>query len=199
MIGKNMATSKLDYALALAKLGFHVFPIVEGKKAPPRMEGWQRFATREPNKIADMWRAHPNDNIGISTSKFGDRGALVVVDVDNKNGKDGDGQLFELELGGFDLGTTLESRTPTGGRHLFFTSDSPLKQGLTCLHPAWIFEVKAVTSLAPDPQSGEWRMNLSVEGQPSPQLLSGLSSDAESRPSEKSAPSDLPAPPRSPH
>ena len=125
--------TKLEHAIALAAKGFWVFPIVEGKKAPPRMEGWQRFATREPNKIADLWRAHPNDNIGIYTGKFGRNEALVVVDVDNKDGKDGDAELLKLELAGFDLAPTMENHTPTGGRHLVYRTLRAVKQGANVL------------------------------------------------------------------
>jgi hypothetical protein len=125
--------TKTEQALALAAKGFYVFPVCENRKAPPRMEGWQRHASRDTNKIVDMWRSHPNDNIGISTSKFGRGEALIVVDVDNKDGKDGDGELLKLELAGFDFAPTMENRTPTGGRHLVYRAVRAAKQGANVL------------------------------------------------------------------
>lgn len=122
--------TKYEHAIALAKKGFWVFPIVENHKAPPRMQGWQRHATRDIHKIQSMWHSHPDDNIGIYTGKFGDRSALIGVDVDNKNGKDGDGELFKLELAGFELTPTYENHTPTGGRHLVYRVDRPVKQSV---------------------------------------------------------------------
>lgn len=121
---------KVEHAQHLAKLGFHVFPIVEGKKAPPRMEGWQRVATRDANKIADLWRSHPNDNIGIYTGKFGANEALLVLDIDNKGTKNGDGELFKLECAGLDLAATFENHTPTGGRHLVYRTSRAVKQSV---------------------------------------------------------------------
>lgn len=130
-----MTKTKLDHALELAALGFWVFPIVAGKKAPPCMKNWQQEASRFFSDIDDMWREYPNANIGISTSKFGDDQALLVVDVDNKNGKRGDHELLRHELEGRDLPETFTVATPTGGRHLFYRVDSPLRQGTDVLGP----------------------------------------------------------------
>lgn len=130
-----MTKSKLDHALELAALGFYVFPIVAGKKKPPAVKGWQDWATRDPEKIRKHWATYIADNIGISTSKFGDGQALLVLDIDNKNGKRGDHELLRLELEGWDLPETYSHATPTGGRHLVFTVDSPVRQGADVLGP----------------------------------------------------------------
>ena len=122
-----------EQAIALARLGFHVFPIVENKKAPPRMEGWQRYATRDVHKIQAMWRSHPNDNIGISTSKFGAREALLCVDIDNKGEKRGDDEVLRLELEGWELPDTYTQTTPTGGRHVVYRVGAPVRQGADVL------------------------------------------------------------------
>lgn len=127
-----MPTEKLDHALRLASMGFYVFPIAAGKKTPPLMKGWQNAATRDEAAIT-KWFAHTERNIGISTSRFGDSEALVVIDVDNKNGKDGDGQLFELEFAGCELPATYNQQTPTGGRHLVYRCDVAVRQGANVL------------------------------------------------------------------
>src|SRR5690554_892071 len=84
--------NKLDQALALAELGFQVFPVIEnGKK--PEIERWQERATQDPESIQSWWECPitggvQNLNIGIPAGKpYGD-GYLVVVDLDLKNGKD---------------------------------------------------------------------------------------------------------------
>lgn len=116
----------LDAALALAAEGFHVFPCQpDGKK--PLHTGWQAEATRTP-----QWQG---GNIGISTSKFGDDAALLVIDVDVKPGKNGNHALLALELEGFDLPDTREAATPSGGRHLFFSVAAPVRQGANVLGP----------------------------------------------------------------
>jgi hypothetical protein len=102
--------NKLEAALALAARGFKVFPIKAGAKAPPLVEGWQKRARSED--LAIWWEQWPDANIGIHCD------GMIVVDVDVKKG--GDKSLAKLEM--FDeLDTqTLTTRTPTGGRHLFF-------------------------------------------------------------------------------
>src|SRR3990167_3511915 len=98
--------SKLDHALELASRGFYVFPIVTGKKSPPAVTGWQTEATRDAEKLHSWWKFAPKYNIGISTSKFRDGQALLVVDVDNKGNKHGNETLLRLELEGRDLPQT---------------------------------------------------------------------------------------------
>lgn len=127
--------TKLEHALALAAQGFYVFPIVEGKKAPPRMEGWQRFATRDKHKLQEMWASHPNDNIGISTGRFGKGQALLVVDIDNKGDKHGDDEIALLDFAGFTLPPTREHSTPSGGRHLLYVVEKPVRQGANLIAP----------------------------------------------------------------
>lgn len=121
----------LDYALSLAARGFHVFPIRPGDKRPA-FEGWQDAATTQEGKIR-QWFDGRDYNVGISTSRFGEDKALVVVDVDTKEGKHGDESLLQLELSGCELPVTLEHSTPSGGRHIIYLADEPLRQGVDVL------------------------------------------------------------------
>lgn len=122
----------LDHALALAAKGFHVFPLRPGSKLPA-IKGYPEKATRDPEQIKAWWAKWPEANVGISTSRFGDDEALLVVDVDNKNGKNGDGEIFRLELEGHEFPPTYTQRTPTGGRHLVYRCPEPVKQGVDVL------------------------------------------------------------------
>lgn len=107
---------KLDAALAWARRGFRVFPLVEGGKRPlPSMDDWPSRATRDEGAIFDWWfdpitGGSRGYNIGVDTT------GRTVVDLDNKDGRNGQGHYEELG-GRFD---TLTVRTPTGGFHLYY-------------------------------------------------------------------------------
>jgi hypothetical protein len=93
-------------AEALALRGFSVFPLKAGAKTPPLWKDW-------PNKSSTVVPADwPTiANVGIHCA------GLVVVDVDPRNGGFESLMEFELEC---PLPATLETITPSGGRHLFY-------------------------------------------------------------------------------
>lgn len=103
--------TKLEHALALAAKGFRVFPIKPGEKAPPLLNGWPQRASSDPDTVRDFWIAVPDANIGISCE------GLLVVDVDVKKGGDESYERLDLVEG---FVPTLATRTPSGGRHLFY-------------------------------------------------------------------------------
>lgn len=125
-------SERLESALRLAANGFFVFPLYPGGKTPAH-KGWQDEATRDHIQIR-AWFEHNDFNVGVFTGKYGDGSkALLVVDIDNKGAKRGDDELIRLELEGLDLPATRETTTPTGGRHLYFEVDEPVKQGANVL------------------------------------------------------------------
>lgn len=125
--------SVLEGALHLASLGFHVFPLIANSKLPA-IDDYPNIASRS-EKVIRAWWIDPvmgfeqPYNVGISTSRYRDNEALLVVDVDNKGDKKGDDEILRLELEGRELPTTFEQLTPTGGRHLIYRIGSPVKQG----------------------------------------------------------------------
>lgn len=130
-------TDKLASALALAADGFHVFPLEPDSKLPAIMD-YPGRATRDAAQIRAWWTCPvmglPLDrNVGISTTRFGDDGALLVVDVDNKGNKHGDEAVAALKLEGLVLPSTRSALTPTGGRHLFYSVVHPVTQGANVL------------------------------------------------------------------
>ncbi len=130
--------SFLAAAYELANIGFHVFPLLPNSKKP-YIENFPHLATRDPSQISRWWMdpilgIERQFNIGISTTKFG-LGALLAVDVDNKNGKDGSTELLKLEMEGFDFPSTFYQTTPTGGSHLIYSCPTPLKQGISVFGP----------------------------------------------------------------
>lgn len=108
------------------KQGFYIFPIKANEKIPLHF-GWQKQATTDPKKLDKIWfeptlELYQPYNIGIFTGKFED-GALLVIDVDNKegkNGKNGSKSLTDLKAAGFKLPKTMAQTTPTGGLHLIY-------------------------------------------------------------------------------
>lgn len=129
----------LSAALSLAAMGFHVFPLIRETKLPA-IDDFPNQASRGEERIRAWWTCPVTGweqpyNIGISTSRFGDNEALIVVDVDNKGDKRGDDEILRLELQGLEFQPTFEQRTPTGGRHLVFRVDAAVKQGSNVLAP----------------------------------------------------------------
>lgn len=121
---------RIDQALALAAKGFHLFPVIQDGKTPA-IDDWPNKATRDATQLGRWFTG--DYNIGVATGKFGDDQALLVIDVDNKGGKNGDAELFALDMDGFDFPPTLEQSTPSGGRHLIYWTDTPCKQGVDVL------------------------------------------------------------------
>lgn len=110
----------IEHALALARRGFHVFPVKAGAKSPPLIKDFPTCATRDEAQLQAWWAKWPAANIGISTSRFGADEALLVVDVDNKGEKDGDASILALELSGDSFPDTYTQSTPTGGKHFVY-------------------------------------------------------------------------------
>jgi hypothetical protein len=112
---KENKPSMLDYALTYARQGWAVFPL--NGKVP--FKGTRGFldATTDEKQIRAWWKKYPNANIGVAT---GQTSGIYVADVDNKNDKDGEASLRTFVNGHNALPETLESRTPSGGRHIVF-------------------------------------------------------------------------------
>ena len=68
-----------QYALAYAKMGMAVFPLVPKSKNPATQHGFQD-ATTDFNQIDKWWMKNPNYNIGIATGQVS--GGLIVIDLD---------------------------------------------------------------------------------------------------------------------
>lgn len=123
--------SRLKTALALAAQGFHVFPCRHNEKLPA-ITDFPNRATRDPDQIR-QWFQDDRRNIGISTTRYGDNKALLVVDVDTKGANNGEHTVFALELEGFGFPATFEQSTPSGGRHIVYATDIPVRQGVNKL------------------------------------------------------------------
>lgn len=126
--------TRLVHALALARAGFYVFPLVGGRKTPPQGMHFKDQATRDEAQL-QSWFANSDSNIGIYTGRYAEGEALLVVDVDDKGVKRGSDALLALELEGLEFPDTRTHSTPTGGRHLVYRVPSAVKQGADVLRP----------------------------------------------------------------
>lgn len=128
-IGPADAPAMLNAALALARDDFAVLPVYEpgedgqcscggrcGSPAKhPRTRNGLNAASADLDQVHDWWTRWPRANIGIRT---GEDAGVFVLDIDPPHG--GDESLAQLTQRNGELPATLEQRTGSGGRHLFF-------------------------------------------------------------------------------
>src|SRR5687767_7254929 len=105
----------VEAALRYARTGKPIFPCRADKR--PYTEHGFKDATSDEERVREWWAQWPEALIGMPT---GSASGLVVIDVDLKEGCDGETSLAILgrELGS--LPDTVEALTPSGGRHLYF-------------------------------------------------------------------------------
>jgi len=94
-----------------------VFPIAKGAKVPFKGSHGCLDATTDSAKIAEWWSKTPEANIGLATGK---ESGLLVLDIDRKNGIDGEETLKWLESKLGKLPDTWQQLTPSGGLHYVF-------------------------------------------------------------------------------
>lgn len=141
----NEGPTLLAAALALANLGWRVFPVYErlasgkcacGKKncsrsaKHPRTTNGFKSATVDTGKIEDWWRRWPRANIGVAT---GADSGIFVLDIDPKN--DGTASLADLISSNDEIPNTIESITGGNGRHFFFKYPGTNVQTKAMLRP----------------------------------------------------------------
>lgn len=107
-----------EYALALAKQGFKLFPLVANTKLPLKDTDGYKSATSDLEVISGWFTADPAINIGLRL----DTANLLVVDVDRHNSSNnGVISLAKLKKAGYELPiNTYSEQTPGDGLHLFF-------------------------------------------------------------------------------
>lgn len=123
------AATQAARAASLAARGFPVFAVIDGGKKPSE-RNWQANATLSGEDVSSCFARLGKSNIGVKT---GDD--LFVVDVDVRNGKGGEASLLALQEKHGELPTTFMVRTPSGGRHLYFKTSTPVKSSVSKLAP----------------------------------------------------------------
>lgn len=119
---QQLKTAALKYALVY---GWPVFPVVPQGKRPVTASGF-KDATRDPAIIARWWDTNPDYNIGIATGTVNDGIFVIDLDEDETKGLSGSRVIADYIEKYGDLPNTVISRTPRGGKHLIFRSDSDI-------------------------------------------------------------------------
>ena len=134
-MSRSEAARLLSYALAAARRGWRVFPLVPGEKVPA-VKGWPEQATCDPDRLTTWWRRPFNPAIATGPS------GLVVVDLDTFKPDDVVPDQWALPgvTGGADVlallaeqhaqpfpANTFTVGTASGGVHLYFAhpADGP--------------------------------------------------------------------------
>lgn len=150
-----MSRDLTNAALDAAAQGWHVFPLVPGRKHPRKAAAdWERRATTDPERIQRWWAAHPADNIGIATGPSG----LVVVDLDSAKPGDTPPESWRDASGGRDVFNRLATdaghsiddptrvvATPSGGWHRYYRApegDGPWRRN-TAGRVGWKIDTRA--------------------------------------------------------
>ena len=91
-------------------------------KSPYTKNGF-KAATKDEKEIDKLWLKYPNAAVGVPTGLVS---GLLVIDIDDGNGKNGEAVWAALKLG---TPPTVQTRTLSGGRHLIFKVplDFPIK------------------------------------------------------------------------
>ena len=105
----------LDAALAYAARGWCIYPSFPGTKSKTNLK-WRTESTTNQKQVRYWWTKWLNATICLDCEKSG----LAVLDLDQKDGKDGRTMLDLLEFINEPLPPTLAQRTPSGGTHLIF-------------------------------------------------------------------------------
>jgi len=112
-MGKGQKDQMFRAMVRYAKKGWHVIVAKEKRAIIP---SWPARATTDETQIRQWCDEHPNANPAIVTGRLS---GLLILDVDNKRGKDGARTLRELEQELIELPATYEVITPNG-KHLYF-------------------------------------------------------------------------------
>ena len=108
----------------IAELGYPVFPCRDPRDDPspvgkrgkiPLISGGVTSATVNLDQIGQWWTRWPTANIGLACKH------CLVIDLDNKDGKDGSADLARIAEKLGPLQSVTLAATGSGGWHLFFS------------------------------------------------------------------------------
>lgn len=147
---KAAQDANLKAALALAKAGKAVFPARADTKRP-HVKDWQNIATTDPAKLRRWWRKWPDAMPALPT---GERNGIAVLDLDQKNDKDGAAALLEL---GHDPAAMIgpSIATPSGGRHIYFRHQPGLRTSADKIGPGVDVRAEGGFVIAPGAVNGK--------------------------------------------
>ena len=111
---------KLEYALRLAKLGFHILPCQANSKNPKQGFRYGVGATTNPDKIKEWFADDPAMNYGVCPR---DKGVVIDLDIKPERGIDGRDTWANTLLENDDNVETFTVQSPSGGLHFYFNTE----------------------------------------------------------------------------
>ena len=114
----------LESALMFAQLNYKVFPLDVKSKSKQILSSWKQESSDDVNQVT-KWFENTNYNYGVVTGN-----GLLVIDIDNKNGKSGNNSIKNYLL---EFPKTLTVRTPNKGFHLYFSVDREIRNKVDIL------------------------------------------------------------------
>lgn len=142
-------TPQHSAALEAADRGWHVFPVLAGRKEPA-IERWEDRATTDLRTIERHWGTGRRDNVGIACGPS----KLYVVDLDTAGDADvppeyegtrirsGADVLADLEGARGEIPDTFEVATPSGGQHRYFAAPEGVELGNTAGRLGWKIDTR---------------------------------------------------------
>jgi hypothetical protein len=121
----------LNAALDYAEHGLAVFPLEAQGKKPITKHGLKDAST-DPDKIREMFAAHPYSNIGMACGSQSGGIIVVDIDVDEEKDKNGNDSLKEWEHEHGALPDTAMTLTGRGGNHYLYRSAGDTKSRIAC-------------------------------------------------------------------
>lgn len=111
----------LDAALEYADAGYAVIPVRRSDKAPLTEHGLSD-ASKDASTIRAWWDRFPDANVAVVCGAAS--GNLVALDVDVKDGKQGDFYIHSWQSEHGDFPETVVQITGSGGMHFFFRCEN---------------------------------------------------------------------------
>jgi hypothetical protein len=121
--------ANLRAALAYARTGWRVFPVVPQEKVPACAHG-VNDATTDPEQITRWWTHHPDRNVAIATGAPGPD----VLDIDRRAGGSGYPALNLLRREHLIGREQAVIATPSGGLHLYYRGSDQGNRSLRGRH-----------------------------------------------------------------
>jgi hypothetical protein len=117
----------LNEALSYANKGIRVIPIQPGTKHPG-INNWTTQATTNPTTIRQWWTGpYKGWGVGIVTGRATNK-QFFVLDIDEHDPQQsGHDTLADLETEHGKLPETITVLTPTGGKHLYYSTPIPIR------------------------------------------------------------------------
>jgi hypothetical protein len=144
----------LAAALGYAALGWRILPSHHNDDHRPHIKGWPEQATTDAAQLRIWWDYWPNATPAVALDA-----PMVVADLDVKHGVDGTANFRRLTgRSPLDMNTPVVE-TPSGGLHLLFKCDDPLRNSVGKIAPG--IDLRVPVSAVPLPSGRDARRWLS--------------------------------------